>query len=560
MRVFVCILTIALSGRAGFATELRATDFGVKADGKTDDGPAILRMVLAARQKNGKPVRLVFPKNKVIHAGTGKGRYLFPLQHTKNVMIDGGGSTFLLDTHIRMVDLNFAHKPVLKNFNVDYTLSMFIETIVQAVDPKHQYVDVKVLNSAEAKNLGGPTKQDGEQWFGGFVWCENGEHPKAARHYNVKNIAQLPNGQVRIFHGRGAMARQIADNTKPGVTRFSVPRPAVAQRHGPGALFKIHDTVDARLENISVWGAPWFAFSIYRCEGACSFINVDVVPKPGTNRLMGACRDAFHVTGNRAKLIFDGCDTSGIGDDDYNFCILSSAVKKVISQTRIVIRQKYPIQYNPMRVGETLMVMNNDNSVIGSARIASYVAKPLQNGDSIVPGKRCPEVTITLKNPIQGLKRGLTVWAKEAGNPDTTMRNCTAAFSIRMQTSLKIDYCKFVCYNVSYGMSPRHRNVEGPGPGFMRITNSEFHTGRGAGYVAKCGGAGPFERTRIQNIHIENCIFRAPLRITKARSITLLKNKFYDDVMIGKYETLKMSGNTRKNKPFHLESPRGTNP
>jgi len=36
-------------------------DFGGKADGRTDDGPAILRMVEAARAMKGKPVRLVFP-------------------------------------------------------------------------------------------------------------------------------------------------------------------------------------------------------------------------------------------------------------------------------------------------------------------------------------------------------------------------------------------------------------------------------------------------------------------------------------------------------------------
>lgn len=319
-------------------------------------------MVQAAREKNGEPVRLIFPKNKVIYAATGNERYLLPLQRTKNITIDGGGSTFLLDPHIRMADLDFAKKPVLENFNVDYTVTMFIETVIEAVDRKRQYVDVKALDPDEAKNLGGPTKQDGEQWFGGFVWCENGDHPKAARHYNVKGAERLSNGQVRIYHNDGTFTRKVADNIKPGVTRFSVPRPGVAQRHGPGALFNIHDAVDARLEDIAVWGAPWFAFSIYRCEGTCRFINVDVVPKPDTSRMMGGCRDAFHVTGNRAKLIFDGCDTGGIGDDDYNFCILSSSIHKALSPTKIVIKQKFPIQYNPMRVGETLMVMNNESS------------------------------------------------------------------------------------------------------------------------------------------------------------------------------------------------------
>jgi len=36
-------------------------DFVGKADDRTDDGPAILRMVEAARAMKGKPVRLVFP-------------------------------------------------------------------------------------------------------------------------------------------------------------------------------------------------------------------------------------------------------------------------------------------------------------------------------------------------------------------------------------------------------------------------------------------------------------------------------------------------------------------
>lgn len=169
-------------------------------------------------------------------------------------------------------------------------------------------------------------------------------------------------------------------------------------------------------------------------------------------------------------------------------------------------------------------------------------------------------MTVTLETPIQELTKGLTVWSKEAGNPDTTMKNCTATFSIRMQTSLKIDHCKFICYNVSYGMSPRHNNVEGPGPSTMRIASSEFLIGRGAGYVAQCGGSGSFDECRIQQIHIQGCTFHAPLRIAKARSITLLDNKFYDDVKINQYETLKMSGNTRGDKPFHWKSPGRTHP
>ena len=120
------------------------------------------------------------------------------------------------------------------------------------------------------------------------------------------------------------------------------------------------------------------------------------------------------------------------GDDDYNFCVLSSSIRRVVSPTGIVIRQKFPIQYNPMRIGETLMVMNSENSMVGSAVITDYEEKPLEEGEPIRNGERCPEVEVALATPIEGLEKGLTVWAREAANPDTTMRKCTASFSCRM--------------------------------------------------------------------------------------------------------------------------------
>ena len=251
----IIMTTAMLGGVAANASDFQFKDFGGKADGTTDDGPAIVKMVEAARAQKGKPVRLVFPKNKVIHAATGKDRYLFALQHTKNITIDGNGSTFLLDPNIRMMDLDYAVKPVIKNLNVDYTVPMFIESVIETVDPKGAYVDVKVLIPGEEKNLGGPTKEDGEQWFGGFVWCENGKHMKAAKHYAVKDAEVLGKDRARIFFGGKAIPKQITGRIKAGTTRFSIPRPGVAHRYGPGPLFNIHDTVDGHFRKYRSLGS-----------------------------------------------------------------------------------------------------------------------------------------------------------------------------------------------------------------------------------------------------------------------------------------------------------------
>ncbi|MFM2220955.1 MAG: hypothetical protein RLZZ553_703 [Verrucomicrobiota bacterium] len=535
------------------AVEIRAVDFGLVADGKTDDAPAIFRVIAEAKKQSPAPVTIVFPKKKTIFAAAAEHRYLFYLRDATNLTIDGGGSTFLLDPRIRMADLRGASTITMKNMMVDYTSSMFIETIVQEVHQEKSYLDVRPVDATESNNIRGATKEDGEQWFGGFVWCENGSNPKAARHFSVGKVERLDNGLIRIFHGEGSFTRDVAKCIIPGITAFSMPRSGVAHRHGPGALFEVHDVRDARLEHIHVWSAPWFAFSIYRCEGFCRFHDVDVVPKPHSARRMSSCRDAFHVTANRARISFEHCDTRGTGDDDYNFCILSSTIRRVISPTEIVIRQKFPIQYNPMREGDTIMLMDSSNSMIGSAKIARYTESPLKQGE-ITPGGSCPEVTVRLDTPITGLRSGLTAWSREACNPNTTMSHCTAAFSIRMQTSLTIKHCRFECYNISYGMSEKNDNVEGPGPEFMRISHCQFHRGRGAGYHAQCDEAGSPETTRLQSIEIDHCFFYAPLKIAKANQVVLTDNTFEDKVTIGSRANLLMSGNRLNDSLLEIQS------
>lgn len=552
---FFCPLALSLGifSSAVIAAELQATDYGVVADGKTDDGPAIAKLLAAAKQLNGEAVTLVFPKGKTIHASTAADRYLFSLRNGKNITIEGNGSTFLLDPKIRMVDLHFANNVVMKNFQVDYSVSMFIETILQSINQSEGYVDVIPVLSHEATSLREPTKQDGEQWFGGFLWLENGSHPKAASHYEVRKVEQLGDGLVRIYGSESALNSSKLSRIIPGTTAFSIPRAGVAHRYGPGALFNVHDAKDISFEKIQVWSAPWFVFSIYRCEGFCKFSDVDVVPKPKSGRWMSACRDAFHVTANRAKLLFEYCDTEGLGDDDYNFCILSSMIHKVISPTEIVIQQKFPIQYNPLRVGETLMVMNEQNTLLGSSKIVAYTELPNKNGMPIIAGGSAPFVTLRLETPIEGLKPRLTVWSKEASNPDTIMSHCTATFSIRMQTSLKINDCRFRCYNVSHFMSPGGPNVEGPGPEYMIIKNTRFEVGRGSGYAIQSGGEGPIDQNRLQNVEIENCTFHVPLTIDKAKNIQLINNRFHDKVNIGPRDKLEMRDNTLNGESFSLK-------
>jgi len=184
--------------------------------------------------------------------------------------------------------------------------------------------------------------------------------------------------------------------------------------------------------------------------------------------------------------------------------------------------------------------------------MATYEETPSSDNQQILPGGRyCPLVRIKLKSPIEKLEKGLTTWSEEAANPDTTMRNCTAHFSIRIQTSITIERCQFDCYIAAY-----NEDVEGPGPEWIRLADSAFMVGRGSGFNAQCGGSGALDKTLMQELVIERCTFHAPLTIQKARRIVLKENRLEDRTTIGKHESLEMHGNTRNNKPFE---PAGAN-
>jgi hypothetical protein len=78
----------AYGGEVPKRTVLQAEDFGMLADGKTDDGDAIQRMLAKARKIEG-PVELRFPKDQVICVKSGVERYVFALTDAHGLRING---------------------------------------------------------------------------------------------------------------------------------------------------------------------------------------------------------------------------------------------------------------------------------------------------------------------------------------------------------------------------------------------------------------------------------------------------------------------------------------
>ncbi len=336
-------------------------------------------------------------------------------------------------------------------------------------DAKARTLDVR-LNRAQAARLAGePTGEDGEQAFFSMLW-RDGPYGPVSRHYMTKRIDAFSEDGVRVY---AAEDFQHFEDIISGGWRVSVPVPGIAHRYGPGPCFRIHDNENVSLEDIELWAAPWFGFNVMRNTGTLTFRQVHVRPKPESGRAMSVWRDGFHVKGNRATLLWEDCMLEGMNDDAFNISTHSSAVTRLYAPTRVEVRQKYPLAHIPWRVGDTLVAADEAaGQLLGAAVVVAVEEEPAPAPINGPPA--APRTTLMLDKGIAELHIGTMVWAREAANPETTLRRCTIRQSSRMQSPMTLQACDVTGLLWFYA-----EHIEGPFPSGITVKDSVLRRGRG---------------------------------------------------------------------------------
>ena len=447
----------------------------------------MLDAALDANGANGVPVTLRFGAGRTYFVKTAQDRYVFPIHGRNNVNIDGAGATFLLDPYLRFLHLADSRNVTVRNLTVDFSPLPFVEGTVIGVSPAKHCFDVALAKGFSAPRGGpSPTHDDGEQAFYGMFWFP-GKYGMDALHCWVDRLEPVddsPAPVVRVYPARSgptAFAEENFDRIKPGIWKISLPAPGLADRLGPGALFNIEDNAGADFENIEVWSAPWIAFTITRNSGKLIFRKVNVRPKSQSGRLMSSWRDGFHTKGNSGHILFEGCTLAGMNDDAFNISTHVSVVRRIVSDTRVELMQKYPLCFIPPRAGDDFVAVDpSSKRMVGHAQISrvDYSGKGIQEPDRWeAPQTRAPTVTVQLATAIPGLKEGDAGWDAETSNPDVTIRDCTIRGSCRFQSGVTIGNSDIGAFCWFY--SAFEDAGEGPYPSNVRITNSVFHSGRG---------------------------------------------------------------------------------
>ncbi len=531
---------------------LRAEVFGARGDGRTDDGPAVLRMLDAAAGAKG-PVRVQFSGGGRYYLKSGRGRYAFPLEGFRDLTLDGGGSLFLIDSEQRFLTLTHSRNVSVRNLKVDTVPLPFAEGTVTALDRASGALDIRLDPGVTPPPPGGPTHADGEQAFFGSLWSP-GPYGKQGtggaywvRHnFEVREIRHTADSRVvRVLSTPGD---PIFSAIRPGEWRFSIPVPGIAHRYGPGESCRIAECSDITFENVELWSAPWFAFGISGNRGRVTMRRVAVLPKPGSGRIASSWRDAFHVKNNRAKLLFEECVVQGSGDDAFNIASHTSTVGSVGSGGQISLSQNFPLGIAAMEAGDTLRFYSPSRGVmLGRARIAHVVASG--GGPN-----SAPLFTVELAAPIAGIEAGKAlVWNEESSNPDTTLRGCRMDTSCRFRSPVTLEACQFNALAWFTG-----DEIEGPVPYRVAVRRCQFRLGQGNPdlvFVLDAPAAlpGAVRDPAIDGVELTKNRFWGDCLLADAADVTLTANAFEDarrSISLRDVRRVSLRGNTRAGRPI----------
>jgi hypothetical protein len=550
MRPFLALLAAILVTPSPAGAESRvldAADFGTVGDGIHDDGPAVLKMIDAAKQ-SGQPATLRFARGKNYHLKTGRERYAFPVEGVSNLTIDGGGSLFTVDSGIRFMRAVGSKHLVVSDLQVDYSPLPFADGVIVAKDAAAGSIDVMVDESFALPPGGGPTKQDGEQAFFAVLWhpgaySEAGDPYFTRHHFFLREIAGAgPDRIVRLISSDEKIANLI-HSIRLNEWQCSIPVRGIAHCFGPGPNILIEKCTDVAFTRVDVWSAPWFAFTVLDNDGSLVFKNVNIRPKPGTRRMTSSWRDGFHIKNNTASLLWDGCTLQGMNDDAFNISCHTSRIRKILTPTRIEISQNYPLGIARMRPGDTLRFYHTGRGVDpGSARIvrADY-AKPV--------------FTLELDKEIPGIEAGKTlVWNESSANPKSVIRNCRVDVSSRFRSGVTIENSDFRAFCWFTG-----DEIETPLPSRVVVRNSSFRCGQGNPNLAISIGGPHFDGRGptapvMRDYLFENNRIAGDFRLADVRNARLDHNTFTDPkraISFHNVAGIRLRGNTRRGNPVN---------
>lgn len=230
---------------------------------------------------------------------------------------------------------------------------------------------------------------------------------------------------------------------------------------GSGAVV-VTNTTDLTVQNVNVYSSPTMVFHMRNNYGTFNIKNCNVTTKPGTDNVLAAWVDVFHVKENRCKFVIDGCLFEKAQDDIFNFSTSYLQVTEVVGDNEF--KMECPAlggQYwMPLQVGDTVTLVNETTGEF----VGRTTIKEVKTVNSY------PHIVVN--DSLSGLAVDVAVYVDSLGQPDSVIKNCTIRGTYRLRTPLTVENCEI---DQLYAWIDTYPGNEGPIPRNITFKSCTFN-------------------------------------------------------------------------------------
>lgn len=314
---------------------------------------AVREALIDCKKKKAK--KLVFPKGQyyfsaerasekysfISNNDEGLKRYAFDLTELHDFEIDGQGSTFIFKGFICPFLIEKANNIKIHDITIDYERTFHSEGKILNVN--NEYIDVSFDNNNPYQITNNRlTFIDADKtkypWYGLLEFDSNRKETayKAYDYWMESDIPvkDLGNGKVRVeFPGIKATVGNIM---------------VFGAGHRLVPAFSITDSKNINLNTINIYHCGGMGVICQKSENI-HLEKINVIPTPGSNRMVSITADATHFSNCSGKISIIDCVFKNQKDDATNIHGIYYKISRILSSNELEIelihRQQYGFDY-----------------------------------------------------------------------------------------------------------------------------------------------------------------------------------------------------------------------
>jgi uncharacterized protein (TIGR03437 family) len=275
----------------------------------------------------------------------------------------------------------------MQNFTLDYQQLPFTQITVASVNPTAQSFTFNTIDGYQAPaDFNANRASDGSDAI--WMWIfRNGVPIQQVGRIGAKRPVSGNAIQLSDVNDPWARAAQLS-SIQPGDTVV------FTDRSGPPAL-NVVGGQNITVRNASLYSGGQIGLYFGRTNGATAD-HVQVIPKPGTTRLISTNADGIHTSFALGPNVFTNNIVRRTCDDALAISASWLASVKTVSGTNVSVGRNFGSPFPP---GATVAFINPDtDAIVGSATIVSE--SPSYDQQKLTDGET---VTLTLDKAVAGL-------------------------------------------------------------------------------------------------------------------------------------------------------------